>query len=163
MANHKLIMDEELDDPFTLIAIHCSAEDYKLAYFLNEKLNIRLKRKKTDLDFSINGLQIAFPLFDFADLKNHIHYYLVANACHSLEKDLQNVQGLFAALVSEKGTTHYLLPEFKNVDYFLKIYSETDTVPLRKILSEVNEIKHVISAYIVEVENIKSKNNLIFD
>lgn len=163
MTHHKLILDEDLDEPFTLIAIHCTTEDYKLAYLLNQHLGTRFKRKKVDLEFSTNGLSIAFPLYDFEDGKKHFHYYLVANACLSLEEELQNSVGLFAALISEKATTHYLLPEFKNVDYFLKIYSENGVVPLRKMLSEINEIKQVISAYTVEVENIKSKNNLIFD
>lgn len=163
MAHHKLILDEDMDEPFTLIAIHCSAEDYKLAYLINQKLETRFKRRAVDLDFSSNGLPIAFTLYEFPDFKNHAHYYLVSNTCYSLEVDLKSSQGLFAALISEKGKTHYLLPEFKNVDYFLKIYSDNDSIPIRKILSEINEIKHVISAYIVEVENIKSKNNLIFD
>ena len=161
--HHKLILDEDLDEPFTLIAIHCSEEDYKLAYLLNQHLGTGFKRKKVDLDFSANGLKINFPLYDFEDKKKHFHYYLVANSCHSVEENLLNSPGLFAALVSDKATTHFLLPEFKNVDYFLKIYSENDILPLRKLLAEINEIKQVISAYSVEVENIKSKNNLIFD
>ena len=76
---------------------------------------------------------------------------------------MQSSGGLFAEMVSEKSTVHYLLPELKKVDYFLKIYSDFDTVPLRKFLSEINEIKQIISAYIVETEHIKAKNNLIFD
>lgn len=163
MAHHKLFLDEELDEPFTLIAIHCTAEDYKLGYLLNQYLGTQFRRKKADLDFSSKGLLITFPLYDFEDSKKHIHYYLVANACHSVDVDLQESDGLFAALVSEKATTHYLLPEFRNVDYFLKIYSENGTLPLRKILAAINEIKHVISAYTVEIKDIKSKNNLIFD
>ena len=163
MTHHKLILDEDLDEPFTLIAIHCSTEDYKLAYLLNQYLRTGFKRKKADLNFSTKGLPIAFPLYDFEDCKKHIHYYLVANSCLSVEEESQSSGGLFAAMVSEKATTHYLLPEFRNVDYFLKIYSENGVLPLRKLLAEINEIKQVISAYTVEVENIKSKNNLIFD
>ncbi len=163
MTHHKLILDDDFDEPFALIAIHCSEEAYKFAYLLNAHLGTSFKRKKRDLDFSANGLEIKFPLYDYECGKKFFHYYLVANSCRSMEEVLMNSSGLFAALISEKATTHYLLPEFKNVDYFLKIYSGNDVLPLRELLSEINRIEQVISAYSVEVDNIKSKNNLIFD
>ncbi|CAM3335357.1 IPExxxVDY family protein [Aequorivita lipolytica] len=163
MANHKLIFDEDFEEPYTLIAIHCSEEAYKLGYLINQHLKLKLKRSHTDLDFSTEGLLITFPLYDFEDVYKYTHFYLVANKCKSVNAVLQSSGGLFAEMVSEKATVHYLLPEFKKVDYFLKIYSDFGTISLRKILSEINEIKQVISAYNVEMDNIKSKNNLIFD
>jgi hypothetical protein len=163
MANHKLIFDEDFEEPYTLIAIHCSEEAYKLAYLMNQHLNLRLKRKQTDLDFSTAGLLITFPLYDFNDEHKYTHFYLIANKCKSVDAVLQSSGGLFAEMVSEKSTVHYLLPELKKVDYFLKIYSDFGTIPLRKFLSEINEIKQIVSAYAVEIDTIKSKNNLIFD
>lgn len=163
MANHKLIFDEDFEENFTLIAIHCSEEAYKMAYLMNQHLNLGLKRKRKDLDFSTEGLLITFPLYNFEDAHKYTHFYLVANKCKSVEASLQSSGGLFAELVSEKSTVHYLIPEFKKIDYILKIYSDFETVPLRKFLSEINEIKQVISAYTLEIDTVKSKNNLIFD
>jgi hypothetical protein len=163
MAHHKLLYDEDFEEAFTLIAIHCSEEAYKLAYLLNLKLDMRLKRKKTDLDFSTEGLLITFPLYDFEDVHKYTHFYLIGNKCRSVEASLQSSGGLFSEMVSEKSTVHYLLPEYKKVDYILKIYSDFETVPLRRMLSQINEIKQVISAYTLEMDDIKSKNNLIFD
>jgi len=163
MAHHKLLFDEDFEEPFTIIAIHCSEEVYKVAYLLNLHLGMKLRRKKTDLDFSNDGLMITFPLYDFADAHKYTHFYLIGNKCRSAEASLQSSGGLFAELASEKSTIHYLLPEFKKVDYFLKVYSDFETVPLRRILSQINEIKQVISAYTLETANIKSRNNLIFD
>ena len=51
MALHKLHVDDFYDDSFSLIAIHCSLEDYRLAYLLNKHLNISLVRKPQDLDY----------------------------------------------------------------------------------------------------------------
>lgn len=163
MANYKLLYDEDLEEPFTLIAIHCSEEAYKMAYLLNKHLHLCLKRKRADLDFSTNGLLITFPLYDFKDTHKYNHFYLVANKCKSAGAELQSSGGLFAEVASEKSTTHYLLPEFKKVDYLLKIYSDFTNVPLKKMLSELNHIKQVISAYTLETNGVKSKNNLIFD
>lgn len=163
MANLKLVLDEEMDEPYTLVAIHCSEEEYKLAYLLNVRLGTRFKRRPTDLDFSSDGSLVTYPIYDFEDVQKYNSYHLVANRCRFEDTTLQCAIGLFAADVSEKAKTHYLLPEFKKVDYILKIYSDFEAFPLRKIISEINEIKQVISAYTLEMNDIKSKNNLIFD
>lgn len=163
MANYKLLYDDDFEEPYTLIAIHCSEEAYKMAYLMNKHLNLQLKRKHADLDFSTQGLLITFPLYHFEDTHKYDHFYMVANKCMSVGAGLQSSGGLFAELDSEKSTTHYLLPEFKKADYFLKIYSDFNHVPLKQILSELNHIKQVISAYILEPDVVKSKNNLIFD
>lgn len=163
MATHKLIIEDEIDEEFALVGLHCSVEDYKLAYLLNQHLKTRFKRKRTDLDFSTEGLLITFPIYQFEDAFKYSSFYLVANKCRSTEASLQSSGGLFSDVFSEKQTLKYLLPELKNVDYFLKIYSDFENVPLRKIISEINGIKQIISAYQIDTENIKSKNNLIFD
>ncbi len=46
MATHKLILGDDFQDEFSLIAIHCSDEPYKMAYMLNKKIPLRLERKK---------------------------------------------------------------------------------------------------------------------
>lgn len=68
----------------------------------------------------------------------------------------------FSEETTTKNVTTYLLPEFKKVDYLIKIETDFENTPIRKTLSQVQEIKEVISAYVVESEHIKSKKNLIF-
>ena len=51
MALHKLLVDDFYDDTYILIAIHCRLEDYRLAYLLNQSLELNLRRKPNDLDF----------------------------------------------------------------------------------------------------------------
>ena len=157
MTKLKLDFDDDFDEPYTLLAIHCSEEEYKLAYLLNLHLGIKLTRRPVDLDFSIKGALVAFPLYDYEDTDQYTSYYLVSN-CSQLE-GANSPEGLFATA----SDTFYLIPELKKVDYFLKIYSDFESVPLKKIIAGLNEIKQVISAYTVAVDTIKSRNNLIFD
>lgn len=163
MANHRLLYDEEFEEPFTLIAIHCTEEEYKVAYLMNKFLNTRFSRRKIDIDFTFEGLITTFPIFDFTDEVNYNQYYLVSNKCRTIDASLQSSGGLFAEMDSDKAKDHFLLPEFKKVDYFLKIYSDFENVKVSTLISEINKIKQIISAYTVETDNIKSKNNLIFD
>jgi|SRR5690606_21426253 len=164
MATNKFTLDEEdYSEPYTLIGIHCGEEEYKLAFLLNQKLNMRLKRKTSDLDLSHHGLMISFPLYDFEDKSNYTHYYLVANKCRSQDASLQSSGGLFNEIESPRSNIHFLLPEFKKVDYFLTIFSDYETEPIREIVGELMEIKQIVSAYEIDPESIKSKSNLIFD
>jgi ribosomal protein L25 (general stress protein Ctc) len=55
-----------------------------------------------------------------------------------------------------------LIPEFKKVDYFLKIENDEVEIDVSKIINALKKIERVSTVYPVEVEKIKSKNNLIF-
>jgi hypothetical protein len=163
MANHKLILDDDMGEDFSLIAIHCSEEAYKMAYLLNKHVYLRLQRRRRDLDFSNDGLEITFPLFDFEDEIHYTTYYLVANKCKTVAAHTVASGSLFGGETTEEVMTKYLLPEFKKVDFFLKISSESSTKPIKKLLMQLNEIDQVISAFIVDISEVKVKENLIFD
>jgi hypothetical protein len=123
MANHKLILDDDIGEEFTLLAIHCSVEAYKMAYLLNKKVSLQLHRREVDLDFSVNGLEASFPLFEFENSTDYITYFLVANKHKSVLANTASSGGLFGDEIQQEVVTTFLLPEFKNVDFFLKIIS----------------------------------------
>ena len=87
-------------------------------------------------------MMVTCPIFDFMDEFNYSQYYLVANKCRIAEAGLQSSGGLFSEIGSEKD--HFLLPEFKKVDYFLKIYSDFENVPLQSLLAQINNIEQTI-------------------
>ncbi|MCH9661841.1 MAG: IPExxxVDY family protein [Bacteroidetes bacterium] len=162
MAVHKIILDDDLGEEYSLLAIHCSEEPFKLAFLLNKYLQLRLKRQAADLEFIVDDTAASFPIFEFVDEFQYTTYYLVSNKCKLKVAQEENAGGLFATL-SERTVTKTLLPEFKNVDFFLKIESDFDQVPLRKNIALLNEINQVISAYTVDNESIKSQHHLIFN
>ena len=53
------------------------------------------------------------------------------------------------------------MPEYKDVDYFLKI--EQDEITFEQdIVKSILTIPQIVTAYMVETNKLKSKNNLIF-
>ncbi len=50
MATTHRILDDFYEESFSLIAIHCSLEDYALVYALNRYLKTQFRRLRTDLD-----------------------------------------------------------------------------------------------------------------
>lgn len=162
MPAHKLVLDEVFDESYKLIAIHCSVEEYKLAFLLNKYLNLKLARSRKDIDFQIEGLRILFALYTYEDQLKYCTFSLVSNVSKAELKANTNSNSLFGL----KETTlkkSYLLPEFKKVDFFLKIEEEIESVSEKLLLEKIKEIPQVSLAYSIEDHQIKSKENLIFD
>lgn len=162
MPAHKLVLDEVFEQPFGLIAIHSSIEEYKLAFLLNKHLGLRLARSRRDVDFQVGALQVLFALYSFEDLQKYRQYYLVSNTAKGEQVANTVANSLFGEeQVSVQKT--YLLPEFKKVDFFLKIEEETSSVSEEQLLKQIKEIPQVSTAYSIDFHQIKSKENLIFD
>ena len=64
MAIHKLLVDDFEDLNYSLLAVHCEMDDYRLAYFLNQSLETRLARTREDLDF-VTSLA-SFSVFELS-------------------------------------------------------------------------------------------------
>lgn len=163
MTHYKLHLEDEAEDDFILVAIHCSEEAFKMAFMLNKHLSMKLYRKKNDLKLHSNDLTADFSVYEFENEQQYTQYYLVENKCKLVLEESSTLGGLFEERNTEKIVHSYLLPEFKKVDYFLKIESDVATFPKRKLVAQINEIKEVISAYVVENQSIKNQNNLIFN
>ncbi|MBU3820542.1 IPExxxVDY family protein [Flavobacteriaceae bacterium XHP0103] len=160
MAVHKLILDDVFDEAlYTLIAIHCTVEDYRLAYLLNNHLGVRLKKKPADLDFN-NG-KSTFSIYDWEDNKQQTIWSLVVNVCKKETDQPTNNSSLFSA-ESKIVQKSYLVPEYKQVNYFLKIDNEVSAKKERHIINNILNISQVSTAYLIDANQLKSKNNLIF-
>jgi len=145
--------DDFCVENYVLIAIHSGLEDYALGYALNRALKICLKRSKTDLDISN---ETSFPIYEWKDKLNERYWTLIVNT--SIKEEYLEVHDLFSNETST--TVYHLLPEYKDVDYLLKIEQEEDEVD-SGILESILEIPKIITAYQVETDKLKSKQNLI--
>jgi hypothetical protein len=162
MAIHKLDFDEFDEIDYHLVAIHTSLEDYRLAYFINQKLPINLSINKNEIQINIKEGETKFSRFYYYDKENEISWNLIQNKNEVIQQKKDNGQNLFSNLIMEVSTKVYLLPEFKKVDYFLKIENLEASMNISKIQLLLNTIENISTAYEVETNKIKSKNNLIF-
>ncbi len=165
MATHKLQLDFTEDlDPYYLLAIHCTQPPFSLAFMLNKKLSISLARLPQDLEVFNKGEAVSFPLFEYRDKSGDRHINLVGNTSRSQNlKSNQNASDLFGSIEQNSVKVSHLLPEFKQADYFVKISSPTINGSENVIVSRINEIAQVITAYVVDLPLVKSKANLIFE
>ena len=163
MAIHKLDLGEFDEIDYHLIAIHTSLEDYRLAYFINQKLPINLGKNKNEIQISIKEGETKFSRFYYYDSEKIISWNLIQNKNEVIQhKNDKRPNNLFSNISLEVSTKVYLLPEFKKVDYFLKIENLEDDLNIATIQVLLNTIDSISTAYIVETNKIKSKKNLIF-
>lgn len=154
MATTHRIFEDFYEETFALLALHSSLDDYAMVYALNSTLKTKLKRTRADLDTSEN---FSFPFFEWKDELNHRNWTLITN--YSSKEESMGSDDLFQNEISF--TTNYLVPEHRDVDYFLKIEQDDQDID-DELISAILEIPKIITAYPIDVDKLKSKHNLIF-
>tara|TARA_B100001027_G_scaffold206332_1_gene169818 strand:- start:311 stop:769 length:459 start_codon:yes stop_codon:yes gene_type:complete len=152
MTVHRLSSDD-LENDYTLIAIHSNTEPYKLAFEINQKIKIQLKRCSYDVSF--DGNNSVFDLYKHSSETYNTKLFLILNRSFN-EKKIQG-QLLFENL----SESSFLIPELKKVEYLLKI--EEGGFNIKSLLRKLNELNNIISCYRVKITAAKSKYNLIFE
>lgn len=140
MDRRILTYEPELD--FALVAITSSLEAHVLCFKLNRQLNISLCR--------IDELEISFREEGVDSL--HFSRYFYQNS---------SVETAFY-LLGNRSIGGFLVPEMKNVDFFLLVQNCIDEEDLKASISTINQIAEVLVAVQVDPKEVKSRENLIF-
>jgi len=153
---HKLAIGDFDAEDYGLIAIHSSLEDYRLAYFINRELDIRLQKCPFDVTYRVEEGKSFFSRYYYEDDINDAAWNLVQN-----KNSMMGTQTA-ASLFSNQGlsVSICLLPELKTVDYVLKVENTIAGIP--ELITGLLEIKQITTAYKINHYKLKSKNNLIF-
>ncbi|CAM4132935.1 IPExxxVDY family protein [Flavobacterium antarcticum] len=156
----KLSLSEFDAIDYDLIAIHTSLEDYRLAYFLNKKLPILLTKSSEFIAFETQNGAAFFSKFSYLVEDTEEEWTLIENKDELIELEPMASKDLFSEEQPKITSNVYFLPDLKKVDFLLKI--ENTFLDINDIVSSLNEITKISTAYLVDLENLKSKNNLIF-
>ena len=162
MAIHKLNFGEFDEIDYSLIAIHTTLEDYRLAYFINQRLHVNLNKSIKEIQITDKEGEVHFSRFHYYEKKKEVSWDLIQNIDEVIQQKKGDSQSLFSNFEIEVAKKVYMIPEFKKVNYFLKIENSEDNTNLIEIQSELNSIDQIATNYIVDINKIKSKNNLIF-
>ena len=117
MNNHKLSLNQYSDN-YHLIAIHSNLEEYRLAFFLNEKLNINLKRKNNDI--SLNETKANYSVYEYLEEAMYLKWIFFSNKSLVSEASINEALNLFNQ-ESFVQNEICLINQPKGVDYFLII------------------------------------------
>lgn len=163
MVYSKFELDTFEVDACYLCAIHSSLPSYKMAFLLNKQLGLKFQRAISDvIKVSKNAEEEVYPLYLFDDHVNYTTFWLVKNKCVVQEDKKAVAVDLFSAQTSQQSIKN-LIPEYKKVDYFLKIETDNSNYPLKLLVSNILNIGQVVTAFSVDYNKIKNRTNLIFE
>lgn len=140
MKKAKLHVEPTFD--FELLGIVSPIRDYRMAWLINKELELNLvKADDLELEFlSAEKLEIS-------------QYFL--SLPHGFIQLLKN-----KALNSSEQLA-YLIPELKNLDYFLLVQDETDQLELSNFMEKLSQNPLVQSIVRIDISKLKSKENLL--
>jgi hypothetical protein len=156
MQVHSLDFNDFNEENYSLLGIHTTLEDYKLAYLLNHHLKVSFGKATFNLDFENEKSDASFSIFTYQNLRDDSEWYLISNS-EKKEKKVKE-QGLLLSTEIK----NYLIPEKKNIDYFIKIVEDISLENLTKTVAKIKNINQVITTYIIDKNTLKSKDILIF-
>lgn len=128
-------------DDFKIIAIASHEKDYQLAWNLNTELSFDFS-KKNDLIIQKTkaNVQQVFSRFSCTNDILHLTFDLIANK-------------------SEQG---FLLNQFSNIDFFLKISGETSNEYMMQLNEKIKKCTFVITSFLLDKEKIKNSEVFVF-
>ncbi|MEC5164522.1 hypothetical protein RCH18_000238 [Flavobacterium sp. PL11] len=162
MAIHKLDLGDFDEIDYNLIAIHTSIEAYRLAYLINQRLVLNLILIDKEIEINLKEGKINFSSFFYDDEENNSSWLLFQNRYEIIHHQEITPENLFSNIIMDLTTRNFLVPELKKVDYFLKIENKSSPLKIAQTMQLLNTIPIVTTAYIVEINKMKFKNNLIF-
>lgn len=142
MSRSKIRPDFDFD--FLLYGIVSTIPEYKIAWQINQKMNIRLeKREDIKLEFTDHKL-LSISNFRFE----------TENTTFELLKNKSNL--------SIRSKNDFVLPELRQIDFFLKINGSQVENDSEELLEALRKVHGVLNLIKIKVPKLKSKDNLIY-
>ena len=137
----KNVLKIEYDYDFLLTALASPVKDYHLCWHLNHHLGLQLEKKD---DLEIN------------DKKKHkLSWY----STYEYYDELNNYLHI---MVSNKCSGEWLIPELKQADYFLIGKENCHLLDHDEFIGKIKKIPVVQTAFAVDPQELRSKQNLLF-
>ncbi len=129
---------------FELMGVSTTVKEYKLAWAINNLLNIRLVKEK--------DLEIAFKNDTFVVISN-----FVFETENSIFRLLRN-----RSFNQSAGSQGFLVPELKDFDYIILISGFEDTFSIEELGKKLRDLSEIDYLQRIDINQLKSKENLIF-
>ena len=139
-----LTLDFEYDIDYQLIGVISNVKEFKLAWLAGKVLELDFE-KKDDLSFQLPGKKELF-ISNFVSESEYFTFRFLKNKAY-------DTNGL---------PKPYLLPEVKNYDYLIQLEGEYSRLSFDEIKMALRKDAIVQYADIIDVDSLKSKENLIY-
>jgi hypothetical protein len=160
----KLLLELEDDFDFVLIGISSHAKDYRLCWALNKAFDYELSKQPSLEIVRKKSVPSFFSWFNFVN-DDEIRDYAIINNLSENKSLASNNNTLFAdeeKHIISKSENDFLIPELKNIDFFLIIRGEIEEDEISELTQKIKDLEMVLTAKQFDAHQLKSKKNLIF-
>lgn len=146
----------EISDAYFLEGICSTLEDYQLAFQLNKIVGSHFYRVSEDIDFP--AVDAFFSRYVWETEREGVHAELYTNKYQKTITHHKNLKNILFDAPHLKEV--YLLPEFKQLDFILKVNEQSI---LEMLKAALQELAAVSLHYTLNQEKIRNQLHLIFD
>jgi hypothetical protein len=132
----KLKFQIDYFEDYAMLSVASQLKDYRLAYFMNEVLELELVKYD---DFSIHTANNAFPWYSYHEGENGASYYLIGN---------RNSKG------------QLMIPQ-KGIDYFFLTKELFDEDRLQEMIASLRRVNGVQGVFLANMSSIKNLDLMI--
>jgi hypothetical protein len=140
MKKTKLFIEPTFD--FELLGLVSPVKDYKMAWLINRDLELNLVRSEE--------IHIEF----LSSPKLEISQYFLSLP-HGYIQLLKN------KAINTSQQLAYLIPELRNLDYFLIVQDQTEQINIATFVDQLAKNPFIQSVVRLDISKIKSKENLL--
>jgi len=134
----------EYDYDFSLLGVVTNVKEYKLAWYINQVLQINLTKQE----------EIIIPKLDARNL-------VISNLLH--ESDYSSIRLIGnRSLEDDSNVKSTLLPELQNFTHFLLLHDEQGAFDEKTLIDQIKSIDVVEYVVAIDPDRLKNKDNLIF-
>lgn len=159
----KLKIDNDFyTEDLTLFGLVSDLPAYRLAFVLNDNLDLQLKRSEHDKKFNYKNNELFYPSFNFEDPKKDIEWILISNKNPIIKEkneDSSSDQDTSTRIVSGLP----LLPNLKIMDFFLGYYGEENNITNQRVKVQLKELSYVSTFQQINLLKTKNIENLLID
>jgi len=141
MKVQKLVVEYDYD--FELYGISTPIKDYKLAWRINDHLNISLMRAE---DHQLGAKDKQLQLINYKYSTDHTELRLFKNKTVLVEGEGQG----------------YMVPEHKHYDFFITLNGKIHTFAGSELLNQFRMIEQVQLVNVIDIETLKSREHFLF-
>ena len=136
---HVLVIEQSFD--FDMIGICSHHNDYRLAWGINDKMNLCLTKSAEDYIITNRKGEILsiHSMYEYIDEENRLEYYLVRN----------------------KNSGKYLIPEKSGIDFFLFLNNNL-VFEVDEVIGKLRSVTSVLGVYSFDPEELPSAETLVF-
>jgi hypothetical protein len=149
----RLSSKESEEAGFFLAGIVSDARDYHICWVLNHFFDLELENTRT-LEIEMSGLKSRDGLFSILPADKLIPENL---SLHTVFEYTDETMHRAYSLFCNQGTMTWMVPELKNMNYFLKIQGYTTESEMDRMLSEIRSLEIISMAIKLEPKNIPSR------